>query len=404
MIANASPSPPAVVLEPPPPSSLLIVTTIAPTIRAFLLPYAAHFRSLGWRVEAAANGAPEEGAVRAAFDEVHDLPLSRSVRDVRGIARSERAIGAVIRATQPDIVHVHTPIASFVTRAAVQRTAAAIRPAVAYTAHGFHFHAGGSPVTNAVFLTAERVAGRWTDRLVVINDEDEQAALRHHIVPRRHLVHMPGIGIDTARYSKAALEPGATARARESAGVPAEAPLFVVVAEHSPRKRAKDAIAALATMRHSNAHLLLAGEGPELANLEGLVAELGVGDRVRFLGSVPDVRPVVSAATALILPSDREGLARCVMEAMALSVPAIVSTARGNAELIGDDCGILVPLGDVAGIAAAMDRLIDHPDEADQMGARGRRRVVERFDLDRVVALHEALYRGMLEERKARSA
>ena len=404
MIASASPSPPAVVLEPLPSGSLLIVTTIAPTIRNFLLPYAAHFRSLGWRVEAAANGASDDEVVRGAFDDVHDVPLSRSSLDVGGMARSEREIGAVIRATRPDIVHVHTPIASFVTRLAVRRLPAAVRPAVAYTAHGFHFHAGGSPVTNAVFLTAERLAGRWTDRLVVINDEDAQAAARHHIVPRRRLVHMPGIGVDTARYSSSALEPEAVVRARESAGVPAGAPLFVVVAEHSPRKRVRDAIAALASMRHANAHLLLAGEGPERPRLERLVAELGVGNRVRFLGSVPDVRPVVSAATALILPSDREGLARCVMEAMSLEVPAIVSTARGNAELIGDDCGILVPIGDVDGLAAAMDRLVDHPDEAAEMGARGRIRMIERFDLARLLTLHDKLYRDLLEERAARSA
>ena len=64
------------------------------------------------------------------------------------------------------------------------------RPAVAYTAHGFHFHEGGRRLPNAAFLFAERMAGRWTDRLVVINDEDE--ARRARTPARRRQVHSSG--------------------------------------------------------------------------------------------------------------------------------------------------------------------------------------------------------------------
>jgi glycosyltransferase involved in cell wall biosynthesis len=380
------------------PPSLLIVATVGGTIRTFLAPYAAHFRALGWRVDAAASGAASDPALVAGFDAVHDLPLSRSLRDVRALARARAALGRIL-ATPYDIVHVHTPIASFVTRHVVSRLPAERRPAVVYTAHGFHFHAAGQMLTNTAFLTAERVAGRWTDRLVVISGEDEAAARRHRIVPARRLVHMPGIGVDTGHFAPDAVPAEAPAQVRQELGIPADVPLFAIVGELNRNKRQSDAIAALGTMQHRAAHLVLAGEGPERPALERRAAAAGVADRVHFLGVIDDVRPVVRAATALVLPSHREGLARSVMEALALEVPVIASTARGNRELVGDDRGLLFGTADIPGLAAAMDWLADHPAERRQMGLRGRARMVERYDLDVLVRMHEALYEGLLGER-----
>jgi glycosyltransferase involved in cell wall biosynthesis len=381
--------------------SLLMVATVWKTVSSFLVPYAAHFRALGWRVDAVANGATRDPGLLEAFDHVYELPLSRSLRDVRGLERSRRALQEILETT-PDIVHVHTPIAGFLTRLVVRRRPLDRRPAVAYTAHGFHFHEGGHPATNAAFLTAERVAGRWTDRLVVINDEDETAAIRHRIVPRRRLVRMPGIGLDTRMYSPSTVAPDGPARVRRQLGIASDVPIFAVVGELNRNKRQQDAIAALVSMRHPGAHLVLAGGGRERPVLESQARGLGVEDRVHFLGVIPDVRPIVHAATALILPSKREGLARSVMEALSLEVPVIASTARGNRELVGTDSGLLFDTGDVRGLADAMDRLIDHPDERRAMGRRGRERMVERYDLNVLIRMHEALYREMLAERSSR--
>jgi glycosyltransferase involved in cell wall biosynthesis len=387
--------------SPPAGVSLLIVATVASTIRNFLAPYAAHFRGLGWRVDAAGNGCGGDEVLQEAFDHVYELPLSRSILDVSGILRAERAISKLLD-TRPDIVHAHTPIAGFVTRVAVRREPAERRPAVAYTAHGFHFYEGGNPATNALFLTAERVAGRWTDRLVVINDEDEATAERNRIVPPGRLVRMPGIGLDTRMYSPSTVPPDGPARVRSQLGIAADAPIFAVVGEHSRNKRQRDAITALMSMRHPGAHLVLAGGGRERPTLETQAHGLGVEDRVHFLGHISDVRPVVRTATALLLPSKREGLARSVMEALSLEVPVIASTARGNRELLGTDSGILYPTGDVAALADAMDWLIDHADEARAMGLRGRDRMVEQYDLQVLIRMHEELYRAMLAERSPR--
>lgn len=141
--------------------------------------------------------------------------------------------------------------------------------------------------------------------------------------------------------------------------------------------------------------------GPgDTSRLQVLATELGVGDRVRFAGFVHDVRPLVAGATALVIASKREGLARSVMEALALGVPVVASTARGNRELVGSDRGFVVPTGDVDGMAQALDWLVENPDEAHEMGRRGRQRMVERYDLGNRIRLHEEMYRDVLEARR----
>ena len=109
---------------------------------------------------------------------------------------------------------------------------------------------------------------------------------------------------------------------------------------------------------------------------------------------------MLAGAIALVHPSKREGLSRSVMEALALEVPVIGSMARGNAELVGDS-GVIVPIGDIAAIAEAMDRLAADPDELKSMGRRGRERMVERYELTALIARHATLYDELLSGRIA---
>ena len=380
--------------------SVLMVTTIAHTLK-FVLPYAAHFRQAGWRVEAAASGATVDPALEGLFDRLHELSLSRSILDVRGILHSLRDFSGVLESGF-DIVHVHTPIAAFVTRAAIRRLPAERRPAAVYTAHGFHFHPQGGFATNVAFLAAEKIAGRWTDRLVVINRWDHAAATRNRIVPREHLLLMPGIGVDTGWYARSSVPAEEIERSRAGLGIGPATPLFAVVGRLESRKRPVDVVAALGQMRHRDCHLVLLGDGPERSRVRAMAQQSRVMDRVHVVGSVTDIRPTVAASTAMVLASSREGLPRSTMEALSLGVPVVTTDARGNPDLVVPDAGLVVPIGDVPALAAAMDRILDDPGEARAMGERGRARMVEHYDVGILIAKHEALYRDVLAERSAR--
>jgi glycosyltransferase involved in cell wall biosynthesis len=375
---------------------LLIVATTAVTLRAFLLPFARHFRALGWRVDGLAEGAGTCAACAETFDRVHDIAWSRNPLDVRNVAGSPRRVRQLVAEGAYDIVHVHTPVASFVTRSALRRARRGGRgPEVVYTAHGFHFHPGGGAAANVAYRALERLAGRWTDRLIVINRVDEDAARRHALVPPSRLRYVPGIGVDTRHYAPAEAA-GPDHEVRGALGIPADAPFFAMVAEFNPGKRHADAVAALAAVARRDVHLVFAGRGPMLEPTRARATSLGVGGRVHFAGQVADVRPLVRAAAALLLPSLREGLPRSVLEAMAMERPVIGSDVRGMSELLSGGAGLLHPPGDVAALSRAMETVLADESGSRAMAERGRRRVCGEYALERILSLHQELYGELL--------
>lgn len=176
---------------------MLMATTVPETLRAFLLPFADHFTRLGWTVDAMARGASSSEECRRHFGTVHDVDWSRNPLDPRNLSAAIDRVRRVVEAGEYDLVHVHTPVAGFVTRMALRHLRDLGRPKVVYSAHGFHFHRGGHPMTNLAYRCLERMAGRWTDGLIVLNDEDFEAARRLKIVPEGRLHLVPGIGVDT---------------------------------------------------------------------------------------------------------------------------------------------------------------------------------------------------------------
>ena len=375
--------------------SLLMVTTVPATLKAFLIPLAAHFRKLGWRVDAMARDLTSSPECVAAFDHCRDITWSRNPLDPRNLLQAVKTVRRAVEEGAYDIVHVHTPVAGFVTRLALRNRAPGAGPRVVYTAHGFHFYRGGSVVKNAIFRTLERLAGRWTDALVVINKEDDEAARYLGIVPPGRQRFMPGIGVDTSHYRPGAIPSGDVLRLRDELGLPPASEPFLMVAELIARKRHADVLNALARLSTRNAVLLVAGIGPLEGELRRMAAALGVGDRVRFLGYRRDIPTLLRASRALILASEHEGLPRSVMEAMCMETPVIGVRIRGIEDLLEDECGLLVEKGDPTGLARAMAQVLDEPEGTRALALRARAKM-NQYDLGNILALHEALYSDVM--------
>jgi glycosyltransferase involved in cell wall biosynthesis len=371
---------------------LLIVTTVPGTIDLFLLPFAKHFRSLGWTVDALASEVPpRHAAMREDFDQVHEVRWSRNPLNPSNLVVAAAQVRRCVATRRYDIVHVHTPVASFVTRLAL-RNRRRRRPQVIYTAHGFHFHPGGSLLANAAFLGLERVAGRWTDYLVVMNSEDLRAARHYRLVPPNRIVFMPGIGVDTTHYAAQRATPDEGARVREDLGL-RSGRYVLMVGEISARKRHGDAVRAFRSVatRFPDVHLVFAGRGPLEQEVQDLARRCGLSDRVHFLGFRRDVPALLRSAAALLLPSEQEGLPRCLLEAMSSRVPCVASDIRGSRDLVGDGCGLLFQLGHVGQIADALGQVLSSTDGAQQLAARALEKV-KQYDIRHIVTLHERLY------------
>lgn len=385
------------------PPRLLVVTTVYDMIRDFLLPYAAHYRAQGWQVDALAQSDTTYDTCASAFDHAWTIDWSRSLLRPSNPFEHLQRVREVVAREGYDIVHFHTPIAGFVGRAALRRARIRTGTGVVYTAHGFHFHRNRRVLANAPFALAEKAAARWTDYLVVINDDDERAARRLSLVPPDRLVRMPGIGIDTSRFQPERVSAEDVARVRHELGLGPDAKLLLAVAEFTHNKRHADIVRSFALVRDTSTRLALAGrEGPALAATKQLVSELGLGARVDFLGFREDIPALVRASAATVLLSAREGLPLSVLESLSLATPVVGTRIRGIADLLQDGAGSLVEVGDVEAAARAIDELLARPETARAMGEQGRR-TVARYDIRHLIELHDDLYERVVAEAPRRT-
>jgi glycosyltransferase involved in cell wall biosynthesis len=183
-------------------------------------------------------------------------------------------------------------------------------------------------------------------------------------------------------------------------GIPPEATVVTCSSRLRPRKGLWELVRALGlTDSKKNIHVLFLGhEGNDSLCEE--IARLEFPERVHFAGFRKNAPAIMAASDVCVLPVlDGEGLSRAVIEAMAYSVPAIVTPVGGNTELIVDgECGLVVPIGDVEALAAAMERLHDDPVKRRQFGEAARARIASRFTNEETVARTLALYRDVLAE------
>lgn len=370
---------------------MLFATTVAGTLRHFLVPFAQHFRRQGWQVDAAASEARSCPICTAAFDQVWDVSWSRSPADLSNLRRATREIRTLVAREDYDLVHVHTPVAAFITRFAMRWGRRRSRPAIIYTAHGFHFHRGGKAMTNWAFLQLEKAAGRWTDYLVTINQEDYAAAVENRLVERERVAYMPGIGVDLEIYARDKADARAVVQLRKSLDLDVTQRLFLVVGELNHNKRPDLILAAFASLPQKHTCLAYVGPGYLEARLRAQAARLGVLERTHFLGPRSDVPLLLAAADVFILASKREGLPRSIMEALCMECPCIGSDARGTRDLLANGCGVIVKGDDPASLAQAMSWVLEHPDAARGMARQGRQKMVD-YDIRHILKLHEDLY------------
>jgi glycosyltransferase involved in cell wall biosynthesis len=162
------------------------------------------------------------------------------------------------------------------------------------------------------------------------------------------------------------------------AEIPRGCPRLLALGRLHPDKGFDVLIHALANL--PAAILLIAGEGPEGPALARLATELGLADRVFFLGWRPDIGALLKAADIFVCPSRSEPLGNVVLEAWSALCPVIAADADGPRELIADGSdGLLVPRENEARLAQTIAALLAAPERAAALSAAGRRRFLAEF-------------------------
>jgi glycosyltransferase involved in cell wall biosynthesis len=150
----------------------------------------------------------------------------------------------------------------------------------------------------------------------------------------------------------------------------------------------------------------IVGEGPQRAELEALAAQLGVADRVQFLGFRPDARALMNEVDLVVHVPAYEGFGLVVLEAMAAGRPVVVNDSPGGLTdiVVPSETGLVVPAGDIAALVDALALLVADPAERERLGRNGRIRCEREFSARSMAERTAGLYEDVLSRRGGQPA
>lgn len=366
---------------------VLFVATVESHLLNFHIPFMKLLQGKDYEVHVATK----LGNRQQEFDDIgvikHNVDFSRSPYSPK-VFKSLQQMEKLLEEIRFSLVHVHTPVAAFVTRLACQRTNT--HP-VLYTAHGFHFYKG-APLKNwLLYYNMEKLAAHWTDGLITINEEDYKAAQKFKLRKNGKVFFVPGVGVDIVGLEQRIASIDRSEK-RKELGISEQSTVLITVAELIPRKNHIQVLKALSKLNKTNFHYLIVGNGESEQQLEKAVNELMLQDKVSFLGFRRDVPELMASSDIFILTSRHEGLTRAIMEAMAVGLPIIATDVRGNRDLVkSGENGYLVSLDDAEQTAIAIERLINSRNLRCSMGEKSKE-LVKQYDLKNIIPQMEEIY------------
>jgi glycosyltransferase involved in cell wall biosynthesis len=372
------------------------IATIDVSLRTLLLNQMRSLQEAGYEVVGISSPGPYVAEIRAAGIRHIPVPMTRRVTPFRDLL-SLYQLYRVLRGERFTIVHVHTMKPILLGQLAARLAGV---PIVLSTIHGFYFHDHMRPAKRRFFIMLEKWAAMFSDLMLSQNSEDIQTAVRERICPAEKIKHL-GNGIDVGRFHRARLNRQVLERKRGDLGL-REGSVVGFVGRLVAEKGILELLSAARTVlqRIPSTQFLIIGP-IDHEKADALTPEIarayGVEDACVFTGARDDIQDLYALMDILVLPSHREGFPRAPMEASAMGVPCVVTNIRGCRETVEQGRnGVLVPLGDVPALAAAIVDLLARPEQARHMGDEGRRMAIERFDEQRVFEKVRAEYAGLL--------
>jgi glycosyltransferase EpsD len=325
----------------------LIVTSVYGFLSKFERQNVRLLQEMGFEVHYASNH--DNVVYKTDHDEMqemgvifHNIPISQSPLAIATNRKAAFKLKQIITEENIDIVHCHTPTGGMVARLACRN----LDVYMIYTAHGFHFYKGARPIHNLIYYSAEDLMSRWTDCIVTINHEDENAAKTMHA---SKVYRIPGVGIDSDYY-RLTYDTDRD-RAREKLGIEPDVFFMISVGELRENKNQLIILRTLARIRKKIAEdeakrklkpgtlkikYGLIGSGRQEDEMREYVEKNDLSDMVCFYGYKSDIRVYLAAADVMVFPSIREGLGMAALEALSTGLPVIASENRGSKEYIID--------------------------------------------------------------------
>lgn len=309
---------------------ILFVASVQEHIIAFHIPFIKYFQDRGYEVHVASN---IDRDIDISNDNILKSIIWKNINFTRNpISKNNiysfKQLIEYMKKNQFSLVHTHTPAASFISRYAAKYT----KTKIIYTAHGFHFYKG-APIKNyIVYGLAEKIAAKWCNGIITMNEEDYKFAQKHLKSNKVKVYKVNGVGLDIKNYK---VDDIIDLEFKKSLGLDDDDFVITIVAELIKRKNHIQAIDAMRKIckKHNDIKLLIVGDGELKEETKTYIEVNGLYNNIKLLGQRNDVPKILNITDVLALFSYQEGLPRNIMEAMAAKRPIICTDIRGNVDL-----------------------------------------------------------------------
>ncbi|MBR4099795.1 MAG: glycosyltransferase family 4 protein [Clostridia bacterium] len=321
---------------------LFVANVTKEHILKFHIPTIKKFKDEGWTVEVASSGTEEVPYC----DKKYVMPWKRSPFTFATFA-GIKALKKIIDNGKYDIIYCHTPVGGLIGRIASLSARKRFDTRIVYFAHGLHFYKGAPLLNWLIYYPVEKILAKVTNSIITINEEDYNNS--KNLLKVRETYLIDGIGVNINEYNSFSKE-AARKKVREELNIPENANVLIYLAELIKNKNQKMLLDVLKQVQCElpDTYLVLAGFDHNNGKYQEYAKEIGVFEKVRFLGWRSDKANLYACADICTASSIREGFGINVVEALASGLQVVATKNRGHSTIIKNDVnGYLVDINDV---------------------------------------------------------
>lgn len=316
-----------------------------------------------------------------------NIPIERKIKLFSNI-KSIYRLYKLFKSEKPDVLHVHTPIASVLGRIAARLAKVSI---VIYTAHGFYFHRNMSPMKYKLFLNIEKYMAKYfTDFIFTQSKEDRLTAIENNFIHERKIVYI-GNGIDVfGKFNSENVSHVEIERLYEEFNITEQNIIITFIGRLVKEKGIVELLEAFSNIDNKNIKLLVVGDIDQGCRDQQtktlIISKYKDNKSIIFTGFREDINNILYITDIFCLPSYREGMPRTIIEAMSMQCAVIATDIRGcREEVIDGETGLLVSPQSMYEMQNKIEILIKNRELLNSMKTAGRKRAEEYYDEKLVV-------------------